>query len=202
MTGLDQPTLDNTSANPATRRLISTRTALIKSGAYLGDQAKSYNNQGIWRRIDRESRFVTKDSAAAVDAAQSAHTSSPSKASAPPELDNNDLEPFVFSTIVLVDRDDCWLAPDGNWKSTNSAKFQDLKLSFFGTSPPITLLDGQLNQDFVQAMENAKKLTKDVAVVDAVNKNFLVRSQSNNDTFKFRHVLFEVSNFFFIDYLH
>lgn len=198
MTGIDQPTLDNSSTNPVTRRLINARTDLINSGLYLGDEAKSFHDKGVWKRVDRENRFVTKDSAAAVDQAQQARARSPSHNSALPELDDVDFEPIIFSAIVVVDRDDCWLTPDGNWKSTNLSKFEDLKLTFHGKQPPTTYLDGLLSQDFIRTIDGAAALMQDVAVNDVPNKNLVVKLQGNTEGLKFRHLVFEV----YIQYFH
>ena len=53
----------------------------------------------------------------------------------------------VLYTIVLVDRDDCWLQPDGNWKSRNAVKFDELKLTFVSKKCPPIHLEGQLADD-------------------------------------------------------
>ena len=195
MTNLKQPTLDNTSTDPLTRLLLNTRSVLINSGNYLGDPAKPFFDHAVWRRVDRENRLVTKESADAVDKAQKIHAQSSSKDTSHPEFDDNDLEPLVLSTIVLVDRDDCWLQPDGNWKSSNAAKFDELKLTFVGKKCPPIHLQGQLADDFARSLENAKLLLNEVSVGDVPKSNFLVKAKDKTDALKFRHVVFEVISF-------
>ena len=104
------------------------------------------------------------------------------------------LEPAVFSTIVLIDYDDCWLTPCGFWKGpTNTTKkFEDLKLSFLGKAPSKDFL----SQDFSTIIQNSKSLMDETSINEAKKSGFLVTTKKGENAIRLRHVVFEVFSYF------
>jgi hypothetical protein len=190
MTNLNenQPTLDDQFTDPVINRLIQTRKTLVQNDAtafYLGDPARNFKYKVTWKRVGHGNKLVTKNSATAVDDIGKTEAST-----ATPTTTSTLLEPAVFSAIIFIDFDDCWLTPCGFWKgpTTVTKKFEDLKLSIHGVAPPTDFLA----EDFSNLIENAKSLMDDIKTGGAKPTGFLVTTKNGNTAIRLRHVVFEV----------
>ena len=190
MTDLNaQSSIVKDSPDPTMKCLIQTCQKLMETEApffYLGYPGKPFKTQTIWKCVGRRNQVITKESAIAVEKALEAQTD---------EIDSDSLlEPAVFSAIVFVDFNDCWLTPCGYWKGPTKVtkKFKDLKLSFQGKAPPKDFL----SEDFSAILENAKALMDKGAVGASKSSGFLVDSKSGGNALCFQHVVFEVQSSF------
>ena len=108
------------------------------------------------------------------------------------------LEQAVFSIVVQISYDNCWLTPCGHWKGPNQVtkKFEDLKLSFQGERPSHEVFA----EDFTTSVSNIRKLIdQQIATTDsdpnAIQRGFLIPSHTNGShILKFWHAVFEVSS--------
>ena len=76
------------------------------------------------------------------------------------------LEQAVFSIVVQISYDNCWLTPCGHWKGPNQVtkKFEDLKLSFQGERPSHEVFA----EDFTTSVSNIRKLIdQQIATTDS-----------------------------------
>ena len=160
----NQSTLDDQYADPVTKRLIQVRESLIRTDApafYLGDPTRTFKYKVAWERVGNGNKLVTKNSTTAVDDIEKTQaTISNLDPYASPSTTDTYLEPAVFSAIIYIDFEDCWLTPCGFWKGSTTAtkKFEDLKLSFHGIAPSTDFLC----EDFSTLIENTKSLMEDI----------------------------------------
>jgi hypothetical protein len=106
-----------------------------------------------------------------------------------------DPDPVVFSVVLEVSHDNCWVTPCGYWRGPNpvTKKFEDLKLSFQGEQPTNEVFAS----DFSNILNNLRFLfnqqVRNIGDKDAVLRAFLQSSKGkHNDVLKFRHAVFEV----------
>ena len=110
-------------------------------------------------------------------------------------ISNLSLDPVVFSVVLDISHDDCWLTPCGYWKGPNQVtkKFEDLKLSFQGEQP-----DNEVFAlDFPNILSNLHLLfnqqVQNIGDKKATLRAFLSTSKGKTtDVLKFRHAVFEV----------
>src|SRR6266446_8754047 len=195
-----QQTLD-TPTDRLRRRLEADRQKFIDSGIYLAEPEHSFLEDVTWKHIGRGYQLVTNESVEAANA-NTADTDSTNDHSDDGETRENDptslLEQAVFSVVVQISYDDCWLTPCGHWKGPNQVtkKFEDLKLSFQGEQPSHEVFA----EDFITSVSNIRKLigqqiTTTGSDPNAIQRGFLIPSRTNGSyLLKFRHAVFEVSS--------
>lgn len=186
------------------RRLEADRQRLLDSGIYLGEPGHSFLPDATWKRIGRGYQLVTNDSIEAANAASKTTDlvttdDDTESGNVDPQTDPNSLfEQAVFSIVVQISYNNCWLTPCGHWKGPNKVvkKFEDLKLTFEGERPGHEVF----SQDFATAISNIRQLinTQISAIQCPANtelQGILSNSRTTNavDVLKFRHVVFEVS---------
>jgi len=94
--------------------LKADRRKFIDSGIYLAEPEHSFLEDVTWKRIGRGYQLVTNESVEAANAS-AANTDSTNDHSDNEETGENDptslLEQAVFSVVVQISYDDCWLIP-------------------------------------------------------------------------------------------
>lgn len=107
---VNQTTLDDEYTDPTsiTKRLMQTREKLMDPEApafYLGDPAKFFKNQVVWKRVGNGNRLVTKESATAVEKKEETQSTAPNSDHSPDAMSiaitDTLLQPALFSAIVL-----------------------------------------------------------------------------------------------------
>ncbi|KAF8960312.1 hypothetical protein BDZ97DRAFT_1760783 [Flammula alnicola] len=184
-----QPTPDGTPAEHLHRRLEADRQKLLHSGIYLGEADHSFLEDATWKRLGRGYQLMTN---ASVETTTTENTDTKEPGDDDP---NSSVEQAIFSVVVQIDYDDCWLTPCRHWKGPTqfTKEFEDIKLTFQGERPNHEVF----SQDFTAAINNIRELinTQITAVGSAPNavlRGFLSHSRANNaDVLKFRHVVFE-----------
>ena len=198
-----QNTLDGTPADRLHRRLTSIRQKLLDSGIYLGEPNNPFLKEVTWQRIGRGYHLVTKDLKDTLEPLEHSTTNNDTTDNEtndeqPDEVDPTEfvMELAVFSAVVQVGYDDCWLTPCGHWKGPNqiTKNFEDLKLSFYGEKPEHEVF----SQDFGTVIANLRQIINQQIAdcgsdPNAIQRGFLSNTRTNGiDRLKFRHVLFEV----------
>lgn len=196
-----QQTLD-TPPDRVRRRLEANRQKFIESGIYLAEPEHSFTNDVTWKRIGRGYQLVTNESveAANTKTANSNITNDQQDSDDEETIENDPnslLEQAVFSVVVQISYDDCWLTPCGHWKGPNQVtrKFEDLKLSFHGEQPSHEVFAN----DFTTSISNIRKLIDDQIKTsgcdpNAIQRRFLIPSRKDGSyVLKFRHAVFQVS---------
>jgi hypothetical protein len=189
--------VETSTANDLLRtRLEANRQKFIESGIYLATLDDSFLEHVTWKRVGRGDQLVTTDTTDVINKTDSIKD----------DIHNTDttndntssLEQAVFSVVVQIRQDDCWLTPCGRWKGPNrvTKKFEDLKLSFQGERPHHEVF----MDDFTTSIMNIGKLL-DLPMMTtesdptAIRRGFLIQSRTNDSSLlKFRHAVFEVSN--------
>ena len=196
---------DSGYTNFVTKHLMKIRKKLIDHDApafYLGDSARIFKHKLVWKGIGRGNQLLTKESAEAVEQTDLAEEPEPGVPTSKHTADaatsmvviDTPIEPALFSAIVFIDFDNCYLTPCGFWKGlTNSTeKFEDGKLSFHAKASPIGHI---LSQDFSIIVQNAKMLIDDTCLGGVKPSGFLVMTEKGENAIQFQHILFEVSFF-------
>ena len=170
--------------------LKQTRNELIETGYYLGDPTNRVQQNVVWRRVGRSHQLFAKPNAGADDDAGTTPSSSQGAAAAAAGL-----ERAVLYSVVYISYANCFLAPCGNWEgpSKYAKSFSDVKLSFRGACPSV---DEVFDGDFETAVETARWLMEQIAAPDTRNIGFVMppEAMSPFESFRFRHVLFDVSS--------
>ena len=196
-----QQTLD-TPAERLRRCLEANRQKFIDSGIYLAEPDHAFTDDVTWKRIGRGYQLITNESIEAANT-KTADTSSTNEQ---PDSDDEEtiengpnslLEQAVFSVVVQISYDECWLTPCGHWRGPNQVtrKFEDLKLSFQGEQPSHEVFAN----DFTTSITNIRKLIDNQIKTsgsdpNAIQRGFLIPSRKEGSyVLKFRHAVFQVS---------
>ena len=190
-------TKDNDIENSAsgTRLLMRARSSLLATTIYLGRDFHDIDERVEWQRVGLADRLLIKKSQIGTMKIEKEETTMENTSK---EIENvgvdidteSSLEPALLSMIVLIDSDNCWLTPCGNWKGPTkiTKKFEDVKLSFLGKAP----IQEFLADDFDCVAKNSKRLMDMVTKENGKTTGFLIATKSGERAIRFRHAVFEV----------
>ncbi|KAF8145650.1 hypothetical protein K438DRAFT_781155 [Mycena galopus ATCC 62051] len=174
------------------------RNTLIEGTYYLG--VPEIRNEVTWKKIDRDYKLVTKESALAETARIEAAAKTTKEKPTDDEKSDNETElqidttsllvPASVTFVALLSPDGFWFAPDGNWKKpTNiAATFADVKLNCLAIVPSDIEIFGA---DFPTVLQNTEWLLKQVETQGNSKQGVLNWNESPKRSMKLRHVLFQ-----------
>jgi hypothetical protein len=117
-----QSTLDGTPSERAKRHLRSIRERLVNSGLYLGEVDDALLKMVVWKRVERGYRLMMNRSGEEGHGMLFSMTESVFMFDILLELESfeGDVDDVaIFSVVVQVSYDNCWLTPCGYWKGPN-----------------------------------------------------------------------------------
>ena len=186
-----QQSLDGTPTERLKHHLENIQQHLIETGNYLGQHDIPLFHEITWKRVEQGYQLLKKKEN------DDQHDKETTENDDEPLIDHGiPQEPAIFSAVLQISPDNCWLTPCGYWKGPTQVtpKFEDLKLSFQAEQPT----DDPFHTDFTHVLNNVHAIIvrqiENIADKNAIVKGFLSITRGKpSPLLKFRHILFEVT---------